>query len=595
MRATTFCLLCAWGALSSPVEGSCSPEADTDYAGHDLSRAPSTNASSCCGLCTADGQCQAWTLIPDAASTTGATCFLKSSSAGRRTEPGYTSGGSGPKAPTPPPTPASCSPEANTDYDGHDLRHAPSTDASHCCGLCTADGQCQAWTLIPDGTSATGATCFLKSSGAGRRTEPGYTSGGSGPKVPTPPPTPARCATDDDCSLNGLCDAASGACTCDRPWGGADCARLQFRPAPVSACGKACAYHAMDRRNTSWGGSVVQAEDGGGGGRTYVMAAAEMEGGCTLGQWQTNSQVALATAQTPLGPYRKVGVAVGPWSHNPQLVRGADGTWLIFTLGNGTAGPKGPPVMCNGDGDGSDAVSQQKAGVSADRFDAEAPTPALGAAAAAAAAAAADGANITVGFVIHYASSLNGSAPWQPWPVTLSDFRAQDNMDNWNPAPVVLPDGRVRLMIHTDPAPWAGETIYEAPHWKGPYRRLTGDVMAYCSRCQEDPFMWVDARGHWHALLHKMFDDGGDAPSADPVPSPGWAGGHIYSRDGISWSRQQRAYSTNVTLETGEVLLTARRERPKLVFDADGRPTHLTNGAILPGGETYTIIAPLDV
>ena len=102
-------------------------------------------------------------------------------------------------------------------------------------------------------------------------------------------------------------------------------------------------------------------------------------------------------------------------------------------------------------------------------------------------------------------------------------------------------------------------------------------------------------RGHWHALLHKMFDDGGDAPSADPVPSPGWAGGHIYSRDGISWSRQQRAYSTNVTLETGEVLLTARRERPKLIFDADGRPTHLTNGAILPGGETYTIIAPLDV
>ena len=107
--------------------------------------------------------------------------------------------------------------------------------------------------------------------------------------------------------------------------------------------------------------------------------------------------------------------------------------------------------------------------------------------------------------------------------------------------------------------------------------------------------MWQDKRGHWHALLHKMFDDGGDAPSASAVPSPGWPGGHIYSRDGLVWSRQQRAYTTNITMQDGSVLVTRRRERPKLLFDASGVATHLTNGVILASGETYTAIVELDV
>jgi hypothetical protein len=35
------------------------------------------------------------------------------------------------------------------------------------------------------------------------------------------------------------------------------------------------------------------------------MAAAEMKNGCGLGQWQTNSQVAMAVSNTPIGPYTK--------------------------------------------------------------------------------------------------------------------------------------------------------------------------------------------------------------------------------------------------------------------------------------------------
>ena len=382
-----------------------------------------------------------------------------------------------------------------------------------------------------------------------------------------------HCATDDDCSLNGVC-GKDGACVCDKPWGDVDCSKLQFLPAPISSCGDACAYHAMDPRNTSWGGSVIRGGDDG----RYYMAAAEMHGGCGLNTWQTNSQVAIAVSDDgPLGPYTKQQVAVQPWAHNPQIVRAATGEYLIFSLGNGTA--HGRMKRCGG---GTTRAGAQQP-----------PAPPMRdflATHTSASAGTATVANKSVGFVIHYATSLAG--PWKAHTATIPNFRGQDNMGNWNPAPVVLPDGTIRVMVHTDPAPWAGEVIVEARNgWRGPYERITGDVMSYCTRCQEDPFMWRDPRGRWHALLHKMFDP----PGRSPIPSPGWSGGHIYSRDGLTWSHVQRCYSTNVTLEGGGLLVTKRRERPKLIFNEAGVPTHLTNGVETAHGGTYTMIAPLAV
>lgn len=59
---------------------------------------------------------------------------------------------------------------------------------------------------------------------------------------------------------------------------------------------------------------------------------------------------------------------------------------------------------------------------------------------------------------------------------------------------------------------------------------------------------WKDKRGNWHVLYHRMFDpsgplnpnwgkeDGSWKNAGGPVPSPGWAGGHAWSRDGHSAS-----------------------------------------------------------
>ena len=77
------------------------------------------------------------------------------------------------------------------------------------------------------------------------------------------------------------------------------------------------------------------------------------------------------------------------------------------------------------------------------------------------------------------------------------------------------------------------------------------------------------------------------------MPSPGWAGGHAFSADGLKWSTWNRCYNTSLPLTNGTTVEVNRRERPKLLFDPKGKPTHLYNGAITDWG-TYTIVAPIN-
>eukprot|EP00039_Didymoeca_costata_P004535 m.73987 g.73987 ORF g.73987 m.73987 type:complete len:431 (+) comp12442_c0_seq2:33-1325(+) len=400
----------------------------------------------------------------------------------------------------------------------------------------------------------------------------------------------APCKTDDDCSLNGVC--TDGFCVCDDGWTtlpfglnnapSPGCGYLDFLPSPSSSpCGPACTFHGgeggIDRNTTSWGGSVnYNPKDG-----KYWMMAAEMAEGCTLQHWTTNSQVVSAVSDTATGPFVRQSVTVNPWSHNPEAVIAPDGTWIIYTLGNGVPN-KGGPVNCkNTSTEKANLSKTQSAPHNVDSKD-----------------------TWTFNFTVHYASSPEG--PWKGLQISIPDFPTNWTMNNWNPAPVIDPKtGSVRVMGHTDWGPWAGETILEAPSWKGPYRAVGGDLMDHCDYCEEDPFMWKDKRGNWHVLYHRMFDpagpldpnwgkyDGSWVRPKSPVPSPGWCGGHAFSRDGINWSPWTRCYNTSVTLTNGTTVEFLRRERPKLLIQ-DGVPTHLYNGVIAPT-ETYTIVSPLNV
>ena len=62
----------------------------------------------------------------------------------------------------------------------------------------------------------------------------------------------------------------------------------------------------------------------------------------------------------------------------------------------------------------------------------------------------------------------------------------------------------------------------------------------------------------------------------------GFVGGHAYSRDGINWVYSSTpAYYFEVGIgEYGSKVTFSyhRRERPHLLFDANGDPIYLTNG-----------------
>ena len=109
----------------------------------------------------------------------------------------------------------------------------------------------------------------------------------------------STCATDLDCSLNGVCTAVhvnAKICLCDPAWAGSQCGDLSFAPSPNASTPPSmgrkplCVYHGDDNTSYSWGASVqFAAED-----QMYYMWVAEMTEHCTISEWRTNSEVQLA-------------------------------------------------------------------------------------------------------------------------------------------------------------------------------------------------------------------------------------------------------------------------------------------------------------
>lgn len=74
---------------------------------------------------------------------------------------------------------------------------------------------------------------------------------------------------------------------------------------------------------------------------------------------------------------------------------------------------------------------------------------------------------------------------------------------NWNPAPVVHPNGSIYLLVHPEQYGFKhGEAILTADTWRGPYRLVSSDSdlrWGGSTANAEDPFMWIDKRGNWAA------------------------------------------------------------------------------------------------
>src|SRR6478735_1292482 len=95
------------------------------------------------------------------------------------------------------------------------------------------------------------------------------------------------------------------------------------------------------------------------------------------------------------------------------------------------------------------------------------------------------------------ASSIRG--PWTPFHITI-------NGTNPAPWPLYSPANK------TSQIALAVEDfkIFTAPDWNGAFTRVNEDVAwnttDYSPTWTEDPFIWRDKRGNWHALAHWMID-----------------------------------------------------------------------------------------
>ena len=365
------------------------------------------------------------------------------------------------------------------------------------------------------------------------------------------PPPPSPCTSEFDCLLNGQCLA--GVCKCYSGWKGRSCGSLDLLPLKsklAPSYGRPPSAEAPGL--ASWGASIIHDPKNK---SRWHMFVAEMSGACGLDSWFRNSVIVHATAETPHGPFKREQELMSYFAHEPVLLVLPHGGYVIYKIGCGDGartGSEGTGLVgpCRGCSNGTTeglcpGCTQSYEQVCQD---------------------------------VLYSDSLEG--PWARKNLTLQPWDWQRlNLGLESHAPIVFPNGTVltftRAWGSSEPSSQSPIFLVKADHWQGPYSLFRKDwapapVFPFGV---EDSFMWRDARGNFHALFHAW----------DKI------GGHAYSKDGLRWEYANvRAYSTEAELEDGGSVTYWRRERPRLIFDDSGEPTHLINGASYRGGATPT-------
>ena len=207
-----------------------------------------------------------------------------------------------------------------------------------------------------------------------------------------------------------------------------------------------------------------------------------------------------------MGVFKYEDTALSAEAHNASPLRARNGSFLLFHIGSGGGGES----------------SRSSSGVA---------TP------------------VPDSHFLHASESPSG--PWRPLPGFPSSHGCN------NPAPMRHNNGTMYVgcsnggfTVYRCDDPFAGGWTYVTtmafpPQW-------SADAPAELKN--EDPFLWMDARGRWHLLAHRYdYRDGWPANPNQTVPV--LVSGHGFSLDGVHWrfNFAEQPYNATVSFANGTV------------------------------------------
>jgi hypothetical protein len=373
------------------------------------------------------------------------------------------------------------------------------------------------------------------------------------------------CATDADCSYNGHCSSggggSGGACVCDAAWRGARCSTLNLLPAIPGA-----GLNTSDAQGPimSWGGTVNHGQDG-----KWHMHVAQFTGHCGFNQWATNSRVVHAVADRPDGKYKVQGVVWPVWAHNPAVVRAPTGEWVMTFVSNTSERVRSFEARCDADGRvvANSSIKDSLPELQ-HNFMSVAPGP--------------EGPWSTP---VPIDKPLDDAVPpflnQHEWPnrntnIVLSIQPDGSMVGLWrrccSPPPRYRPvgGGSASVIFSVHATDWRNVST-----WRASGRPVLPELAA---NGYEDPHIYKDPAPSRTGVFHSVFHDmvgGWHQPEFNNTR----VGAHAYSSDGgHTWVDTGVAFNLSVRFTDGSETAFIQRERPHMLLNEQGQPTHLVSG-----------------
>jgi len=196
---------------------------------------------------------------------------------------------------------------------------------------------------------------------------------------------------------------------------------------------------------------------------------------------------------------------------------------------------------------------------------------------------------IKIGLAI--SATLEG--PWERLDHPILDSRQGywDSILVTNPAPCVLPDGKIFLYYRSNTPNGLRIGLAVADKPEGPYCRIQNEPVMNGIDV-EDPFVWHNG-DHFEMIAKDM---------TGIITGEVHAGAHFISNNGIDWTSvaNPKAYSRTIIYTDNTQVTLGSLERPQLLFDYNGNPKCLFaaaadgSGGFNNASRTWNIAIPME-